>query len=193
MNLDELLTITRSYRTFEDSNISIDTLKTLIQAGRLGGSARNSQTLRFTLINSKEICDKIFPFTAWAGAIDWNPSQNESPKAYILISSLISTPLSQITLGIDIGIISQNILLKASDLNFGGCLIGSFNKLKVSQIVDLNLEKYTPQLLVALGKPMEKVTIIHGCEDKLNYHRDIENYEHFVPKLPLETLILKTL
>lgn len=191
MNLDKLLNLTRSYRTFDNHSISQDVLTNLIEAARLGGSARNSQTLRYTLVNSPEVCKNIFPFTAWAGAIEWNPSESESPRAYILISSLYNTPLSPVTLGIDIGIASQNILLKATELNLGGCLIGSFNKTKVSEIVGLNLELYTPQLLIALGKPLDKVILTNGDEGNLKYHRDVEKYENFVPKLPLDTLILE--
>ncbi|MGL5639424.1 MAG: nitroreductase family protein, partial [Cetobacterium sp.] len=85
----------------------------------------------------------------------------------------------------------QNILLKATELNLGGCLIGSFNKMEIPQIVDLDTEKYVPQILVALGKPTDKVILTEGNEGNLKYHRDLETNTHYVPKLPLKTLILK--
>ncbi|WP_297406358.1 nitroreductase family protein [uncultured Cetobacterium sp.] len=191
MNLDNLLTITRSYRSFKNQNIPSNILMSLISAARLSASARNSQTLRYTLVSSEEICNKIFPLTAWAGSIEWNPTIEESPTAYILISSLIENPLSQITLGIDIGIAAQNILLKASELNLGGCFIGAFNKKEISNIVELDLDRFNPQLLIALGKPLEKVILIEGNELNLRYYRDTENFKHFVPKLSLENLVLK--
>ncbi|MGL4864927.1 MAG: nitroreductase family protein [Cetobacterium sp.] len=189
--LDELLLKTRSYRTFDSTEIDFDTLEQMINAARLGGSARNSQTLRYTLVNSTSLCHKIFPHTAWAGAIPWSPTLEEGPKAYILISSLKDSPLPPVTLGMDIGIASQNILLKATELNLGGCLIGSFNKMEIPQIVDLDTEKYVPQILVALGKPTDKVILTEGNEGNLKYHRDLETNTHYVPKLPLKTLILK--
>ncbi|MBC2851806.1 nitroreductase family protein [Cetobacterium sp. 8H] len=189
--LNDLLMKTRSYRSFDSTKIGFENLESMIEAARLGGSARNSQTIRFTLVDSESLCHKIFPHTAWAGAIPWSPTLEESPRAYILISTLKDSPLSPVTLGIDIGIAAQNILLKATDLGFGGCLIGSFNKADVSKTLDLDLELYNPQILIALGKPTDKVIITEGNTNNLKYHRDIDTQTHYVPKLPLSTLILK--
>lgn len=189
--LNELLIKARSHRTFDSTEIDIETLESLINAAHLGGSARNSQTLRYTLVSSQSLCHKIFPHTAWAGAIPWSPTLEEGPKAYILISTLKENLLSPITLGIDIGIACQNILLKATELGFGGCLIGAFNKLDVSKTLDLDMDTYNPQILVALGKPTDKVILTKGNIGNLKYHRDVEENVHYVPKLSLETLILK--
>lgn len=189
--LNELLIKARSHRTFDSTEIGLETLESLINAAHLGGSARNSQTLRYTLVSSQSLCHKIFPHTAWAGAIPWSPTLEEGPKAYILISTLKENMLSPITLGIDIGIACQNILLKATELGFGGCLIGAFNKLDVSKTLDLDMDTYNPQILIALGKPTDKVILTKGNVNNLKYHRDIEENVHYVPKLPLETLILK--
>ncbi|MEG0389077.1 MULTISPECIES: nitroreductase family protein [Cetobacterium] len=189
--LNELLIKTRSHRTFDSTEIDIETLESLINAAHLGGSARNSQTLRYTLVSSQSLCHKIFPHTAWAGAIPWSPTLEEGPKAYVLISTLKENLLSPITLGIDIGIACQNILLKATELGFGGCLIGAFNKLDVSKTLDLDMDTYNPQILVALGKPTDKVILTKGNIGNLKYHRDVEENVHYVPKLSLETLILK--
>lgn len=189
--LNELLIKTRSHRTFDSTEIDIETLESLINAAHLGGSARNSQTLRYTLVSSQSLCHKIFPHTAWAGAIPWSPTLEEGPKAYILISTLKENLLSPITLGIDIGIACQNILLKATELGFGGCLIGAFNKLDVSKTLDLDMDTCNPQILVALGKPTDKVILTKGNIGNLKYHRNVEENVHYVPKLSLETLILK--
>ncbi|WP_448821606.1 nitroreductase family protein [Cetobacterium sp.] len=189
--LNELLIKTRSHRTFDSTEIEIETLEDLVNAAHLGGSAKNSQTLRYTLVASQALCHKIFPHTAWAGAIPWSPTSEEGPKAYILISTLKENLLSPITLGIDLGIACQNILLKATELGFSGCLIGAFNKLDISQTLDLDTNTYTPQILIALGKSTDKVVLTKGNIDNLKYHRDVENNTHYVPKLSLETLILK--
>ncbi|MGL5089183.1 MAG: nitroreductase family protein [Fusobacteriaceae bacterium] len=191
--LDDLLLKTRSYRTFDSTEVSFTVLQKLIEAARLGGSGKNSQTLRYTLVNSESLCHKIFSHTAWAGSIPWSPTLEEGPRAYILISSLKETSLSPINLGIDIGIASQNILLKSTELAFGGCLIGSFNKLEISRIVDLDTELYSPNLLVALGKPTDTVILTEGKESNLKYHRDLSSNTHYVPKLSIDTLILKKL
>ncbi|MGL4970332.1 MAG: nitroreductase family protein, partial [Cetobacterium sp.] len=92
--INELLLKTRSHRTFDSTEISFDILEELVNVTRLGGSGKNSQTLRYTLVNSDSLCHKIFPHTAWAGAIPWSPNLEEGPKAYILISTLKESPLS---------------------------------------------------------------------------------------------------
>ena len=86
--LNELLIKTRSHRTFDSTEIDIETLESLINAAHLGGSARNSQTLRYTLVTSQSLCHKIFPHTARAGAIPWSPTLDAGPQAYILIRTL---------------------------------------------------------------------------------------------------------
>lgn len=189
--LNELLIKARSHRTFDSTKIEIETLESLVNAAHLGGSAKNSQTLRYTLVSSQNLCHKIFPHTAWAGAIPWSPTLEEGPKAYILISTLNENTLSPITLGIDIGIACQNILLKATELDLGGCLIGAFNKLDISRTLDLDTDIYTPQILVALGKPSDEVVLTKGDVNHLKYHRDLEKNIHYVPKLSLDVLILK--
>lgn len=188
--LNELLLKTRSHRSFDSTKISFEELEQMINSAKLGGSARNSQTLRYILVTSEDLCHKIFPHTAWAGAIPWSPTIEEAPKAYILISTLKETPLSSLTLGMDIGIASQNILLKATELGFGGCILGLFNKMDVSRTLDLDCELYTPQVLIALGKPNDTIILTEGDENNLKYHRDIETSIHYVPKLPLSKLIL---
>lgn len=189
--LDKLLEKTRSHRTFDETEISIEDLKKLVATYKVSSSSRNSQNLRFVIINSKELCKKIFTQTAWAGSIAWNPKDEQRPKAYVFIVSLKSSQLTQLSLGIDIGIVAQNISLKATDLGFDSCMIGAFNRGNICKLLDIDEFNYTPQLLIALGKATDKVVLIDGTEKDLNYQRDIEKNIHYVPKLPLETLILK--
>ena len=90
----------------------------------------------------------------------------------------------------DHGIAAQSILLGASELGFGGCMLGSINKAALKK--DLKISpRYKILLVIALGKPKEKVVI----EKKKNggnikYWRDNKNVHH-VPKRKLEDIILK--
>lgn len=189
--LMNLLVKNRSYRSFTEKNLSMSELENIISATRFCASARNSQSLRYVLISSKEVCEKIFPLIKWAGAIEWNPTENQAPTAYILICSKKNISLSETTLAIDIGISAQTILLQATEMGYGGCIIGAFNKLKVNKILNIPEDYFTSQILIALGEPAETSTIVEGEENSLSYYRDIENQHHFVPKLPTDLLILK--
>ncbi|MGL4308406.1 MAG: nitroreductase family protein [Cetobacterium sp.] len=190
MLLKNLLIKNRSYRTFYQEGIPIETLLDIMENTRLCPSARNSQTLRYFIINSETFINKVFPLTKWAGAIPWNPSIEESPVAYILISSKSKSPLPDLTLGIDIGIVAQTILLSATELGLGGCLLGAFDKKSLEKLLELPENEYSHHLLVALGHPKDKSTIVKAESNNLSYFRDIKNYENFVPKLDLKELIL---
>ncbi|MGX6590566.1 nitroreductase family protein [Cetobacterium ceti] len=188
--LKDLLIKNRSYRTFFPDAIAIETLMNIVENTRYCGSARNSQPLRYIIINSEQLVNDVFSHTKWAGALQWNPSLNESPAAYILICSEKSQTNSGITLGIDIGISAQSMLLSACELGLGGCLLGAFNKTALEEILQLPKDKYDLNLLVALGYPKDKSHITIPENNNLTYSRNIETYENFVPKIELKKLIL---
>ncbi|MCX6259121.1 MAG: nitroreductase family protein, partial [Bacteroidia bacterium] len=128
----------------------------------------------------------IFDTLSWAGYLkDWNgPSQGERPSAYIIITG--DTRLT-VNFSCDQGIVAQTILLAATEKGLGGCIIATIDRAKLSAF--LNIPQYYEILLViALGKPTEKV-VIEEFSDDVKYWRD-ENQVHHVPKRRLEDLIL---
>jgi nitroreductase len=159
----------------------------LIDSARLSPSARNDQPLKFILLHSKEACDTIFPFTAWAGYLkDWpGPDENERPTSYIIILS--DTEISKKT-DQDVGIVAQSILLTATEKGFGGCMLGSIKREKIrkSFLID---EKYEIPLVIALGKPAEKVVVEDIDSGDTHYYRDADETHH-VPKRKVDELII---
>ena len=82
------------------------------------------------------------------------------------------------------------MLLAAAEKGLGGCMIGNYNADSVKK--ELNLaENLAPVLIVAFGKPTEKIIIkeIEEGED-IAYYRD-ENDVHYVPKRKLSDIIIK--
>ncbi|MFA6617859.1 MAG: nitroreductase family protein [Candidatus Neomarinimicrobiota bacterium] len=188
MKLKDLLLASRSYRRFKQTPLlSEKDLCDLIESARLSPSARNDQSLRFILVNTKASCEKLFPFTAWAGYLrDWDgPKENERPTSYIIILGDTSA------YGIDVGIAAQSILLTAVEKGFGGCILGSIERAKIKEVFSID-EEDKIALLIALGKPDEKVVIDLMKDKDTKYYRD-NNSVHHVPKRALEDLIIKTL
>lgn len=190
--MKNIIEATRTYRRFDSKHkLSEETLMSLVDLGRLGGSARNCQPWQYMIITSDDMCKSIFPFLGWAGYLtDWKgPETDERPNAYILCylnkNWLIG---SEKEAHFDLGISSQNMLLGASELGLGGCRIGSFSpKLadKFPQPEHLEL-----QLVIALGRPVEKV-VIDECEgDSIKYWRDADAVHH-VPKRSLADILLQ--
>lgn len=184
----ELVKKNRSYRRFDaDAKIIEQELREMIEAARCSGSAANRQRIRFVLVNDKETCDKLFSNVALAGYLkDWKgPTETEHPTAYIVMmaeSADIDTSLA-----IDIGIYAQSILLTATEMGYGGCMIRSFKKKEIDEI--LNKEGYETAFVIMLGKPAETVYLTDVKDGDIKYYRD-ENDNHAVPKYSLDELII---
>ncbi len=177
----------RSYRRFfQNEEITEEQLRMMVDAARLSPSSRNIQPIKFFVSNEAEMNDKIFPNLGWAGYLkDWDgPSDGERPSAYIIL--LHDTSIAP-AYSCDNGIFAQSILLQAVDLGFGGCMIATFKKAELTNL--LKLPNYlTPILVIALGKPKEVVVIDDIKMGDVKYWRDAAGIHH-VPKRSLDELI----
>jgi len=186
--LKDLILKNRSYRRFyQDEVISIDILRDLVDLARLSPSARNAQPLKYLLVNTPDINDKIFPHLSWAGYLkNWaGPEKGEQPSAYIVV--LNDTDISA-NYFCDDGIATQSILLGAVEKGLGGCIIGSLNRLKLQRELKLS-DKLKIVHVIALGKPKEDVVIEQMKENNIKYWRDVHQ-KHHVPKRNLDDIII---
>lgn len=190
MKMIELVEQCRSYRRFDESTkITNEELKKLVGLARLTASTANSQALKYKLVTDKETCDAIFPTIGWAGALaDWDgPAQGERPVAYIVICCDGLLGKNKYT---DVGITAQTMMLGATEMGYGGCMLGNIKRTEVMKILNLDSDRYTVELILALGKPIEQVEIVSVKEDgDIRYYRD-ENQVHYVPKRSLENFLL---
>lgn len=180
----------RSYRRFLESHqISYSTLESLVQLARFSASAANRQPLRYCLVNEPETRAIIFPTLGWAGYLsEWKgPVEGERPAAYILI---LGDKERGNQYKYDAGLASQNILLGAVEKGLGGCILASIKRDQLRDSLDID-SRYEILLILALGKPREKVIIEDVEEDgDIKYWRDKQGVHH-VPKRRLEDLIVK--
>jgi len=189
MDFSELVSKCRSYRRFDESfRIDYEIIKKLIGYARLSASAANRQPLKYLIYNTPADCERIFPCTAWAGYLpDWSgPDSGERPSAYIVI--LGDTTITN-SFGIDPGIAAQTIMLGAVNEGLGGCMIASIKKDQLRNELKIPLQ-FEILLVLALGKPVEKVVIEDIRGDNVRYWRDPDKVHH-VPKRTLDELILK--
>jgi nitroreductase len=189
MTIKELVAKNRSYRRFhEDVPIEYETLRGLVDLARLSASAANSQPLRYMLSCDPKKNALIFSYIAWAMYLkDWpGPGESERPSAYIIIleDTQISHPLR-----CDHGIAAQSILLGATEKGLGGCIIGAIKKRELRDALKIPA-RYEILLVLALGKPKEKVVIeTVGPDGDIKYWRD-NNGIHHVPKRSLDDIII---
>ena len=124
----------------------------------------------------------------WAGYLnDWpGPDPGERPSAYIIV---LGDKAITDNFGVDHGIAAQSIMLGASDMGLGGCMIASIRKDDLRNEFSIPLQ-YEILLVLAIGKPVEKVVVDDIVNGDVKYWRD-ENRVHHVPKRTLEEVILK--
>lgn len=185
----DLVLKNRSYRRFyEDTPIDRQTLTELVDLARCSASGANLQPLKYILSCTPERNAQVFSTLAWAGHLrEWpGPPEGERPSAYIII--LGDTEVSK-NFGVDHGIAAQSILLGAVDRGLGGCMLAAIRREELRRLLNIP-ERYQILLVVALGKPKEKVvleTLEPGGD--FRYWRD-EDQVHHVPKRRLEDIIV---
>jgi nitroreductase len=148
--IEDLVRQNRSYRRFhEDVPVRIETLRALVNLARMSASGANKQPLKYILSSDRETNARIFPHTRWAGYLkDWDgPAEGERPAAYIVI--LGDTEISK-SFGCDHGIAAQSIMLGAAERGLGGCIIGSIDKDRLRQTLDIP-ERYEILLVLTHG------------------------------------------
>ena len=185
-SLGRLLQRNRSYRGY-DNNFVVrpDQLRTIIEIATLCPSARNQQVLRFRPVLSDE-ADKVLKHIRLGGALPelHLPFPGTEPRAFVVICSTVEESKY---VDIDLGIVAQTMLLRATELGLGGICIGAFDHAEIREALQL---PYEPVLVIAIGRPAERIELVSCHEgDSLTYYR--EGGVHYVPKIGIDDLIIK--
>ncbi|MHC4062524.1 MAG: nitroreductase family protein [Planctomycetota bacterium] len=187
--IKDLMTRNRSYRRFfQETTIEQNTLRQLLDLARLSPSAANLQPLKYILSCEPRKNARIFSNLTWAGYLkDWaGPAKGERPSAYIII---LADKEIAFSVDCDHGIAAQSILLGATEKGLGGCMLSAVNREGLREVLDIP-SRYEILLVLALGKPKEKVVIEPANDSsQIKYWRDKEGTHH-VPKRSLDEIII---
>lgn len=186
----DLVKRNRTYRRFvETERITEEQLRKWVDLARLTSSGMNNQPLKYYLSWKETTNALIFPHLRWAGYLkDWSgPSEGERPAAYLVM--LGDTEISK-NVWWDHGLAAQSFLLGAVEEGYGGCMFGAIDRPMLAQALELE-EKYEILMVIALGKPLEKVVLEPlKPNGDIKYYRDEEQVHH-VPKRSLDDIIVK--
>ena len=155
--LMELLQKNRSYRSYDEAcRVSRAQLESLIDCTRYVASSVNIQPLKYFAANEPEMVSQIQPLTHWAGKLSQLhlPREGHRPTAFIVICQDFSIHSSPTMFQRDVGIAAQTILLAAVEQGLRGCMIGSFEKDPLRQVLGLPVQ-LEPMLVPAIGRPDE--------------------------------------
>lgn len=130
----------RSIRTFKDEQITDEELKQILEAGRYAPSAANQQSWHFTVIQNKEILQKINNVVKSAFSKSGNKNYEERTKAkdfsafyhaptYIIVSA-DETAIAPIA---DSALALGNLFLAAEALDIGSVWIHAVNFLYTTE------------------------------------------------------------
>jgi len=190
MSLKDLIASNRTCRRFyEDTPVSKETLRELIDLARLSSSGANLQSLKYITVTDTAERAKVFPCVNWAGYLtDWpGPAAGERPAAYIVV--LADTEISK-NWFCDQGIAAQSIMLGAREKGLGGCMHGGIKQKELREALDIPA-RYEILLVLSIGKPKEQVVIEDlPADGSIKYWRD-EKHVHHVPKRKLDDIILR--
>ena len=189
MTLLELVTKTRSCRRFyEKEPISLDQLRSLVDLARLAPSIGNLQPLRYIISHNSGKNSGIFSCLGWAGYLTYwpGPVEGERPAGYIII--LGDTVLTR-DFDCEYGTAAQSIVLGATEMGFGSCMIGNIDKDRIGALLKIP-PRYDVLLVIALGKPKEEIVLEEVKDGNIKYWRD-GSQAHHVPKRPLSELIFE--
>ena len=190
--LKDLLLSSRSYRSFDESvKITKEQLADWVDHTRYAPSSINLQMLKFVTVTNETLCERLLGGTRWAGKIKDQklPPDGHAPVAYIVICADKNVVPTAETFEKDVGICAETIMLAACESGFGGCIIGSFSPDAVKEILELD-ETLVPKLVLALGKPDERVELVGEADDgSVTYYR--EGGIHYVQKRKLENILIQ--
>jgi nitroreductase len=168
---------TRSVRRFDEKQTDL---------ARQTASGGNKQPLKYVISWTAEKNAAIFPHLHWAAYLkDGKPAEGERPAAYILI--LLDRDIAN-GAGCDHGIAAQTLMVGARAMGLGGCILGAVDRGPIRAAIGLP-DRYEILLVVALGKPREKVVLEPVVGQRIEYWRDAEGVHH-VPKRSLDEVLL---
>lgn len=177
----------RSIRKFNPKKIPSELLGKFVNAGRVAPSAANLQPLEYIAVNEDTLLKKLFSLVKFAGYIDWNPTEEEMPRAYIAVLAKKESKYAPY----DVGLAAENIILSALEEGIGSCLIGAFKEEDIRDLLDVP-QTYNIHLLLALGYPAEDPVMeeLDSPEASIKYWKDDKDTLH-VPKRALKHILHK--
>ena len=189
--LRDLVERSRSYRSFApDTVIGEDVLLEIVDIARKCPAAMNTQPLKYRIVTDETEKTELLAITRWAARLGIKlPPEEHKPSAYIVVCHDEEiAPFAPIFL-YDVGICAQTVMLAAAERGLGGCIIGSAAENEIRRVLGLP-ENMLPKLILALGKPDEKVVLTEAENKNTAYYRD-ENGVHYAPKRPLDEIVIR--
>lgn len=192
--LDELLLKNRSHRGYKkDFVVTESMLERIVSVNTKIGSFCNQQALRFKLVTRKTGANLVLKSIKLGAALPQLhlPLPGSEPEAFVICCGAVA---SHWGLYVDLGIALQSMCLKAVEMGLNGLIVGNINRSALREDFQL---PYEPLAVLAVGKGSDHIKLVtlssqdeRPDRERHAYYRDDAGI-HYVPKEPLEKLIIK--
>lgn len=187
-NLMNLLATRRTYRRFEQKEVSQEIIDDILVAARLASSAANRQPLSYIVVKDADKVQKVFEQTRWAGYLPPEVGQPKADEQPVLFIAVVQNLNINRDCDTDAGLAIGNMTLAAWNHGVGSCIIGACNKEKLSEMFGLT-EEQKLHTVVAFGYPSHESGIVDVEKDgNIKYYVD-EKKDYLVPKRKLEDVV----
>lgn len=148
MNIYEIIEKRRSVRVYRDEPVPEESLKRILEAGRLAPSAHNSQEYKFIIIKDTKKKRELAKAAS---------TQKFIAQAPVIIAAVSLNPEYLLSSGVpsyalDLGIAFDHMTLAAMEEKLGTCWIGSFSQEDVQSILNIP-DKCKVVAFLTLGYP----------------------------------------
>ena len=187
MTVQEIIKKRRTVRKFTQERISDDVLLGLIDGARYAASGANLQPLKYRILNDEKTVEAVFPYTKWAGYTPGEtPKAGERPTAFIAV---FGDREIRKDFECDAGASITNMLLLAEDKGIGACWLGSVDRKKVMEILDVDTERFELVYLVAMGYPAQKSEVVECVDKNIKYYLTDDGVLK-IPKRSLDEILI---
>ena len=145
MNVSEAIRTKRAIREFQNTPLSEEDVKAILNAGRRSQSSKNTQAWQFIAIRDKKILKEISECGQWAGHI---------AGAALAVAILIPDPSEKFQHLLDCGQAAAFMQLAAWELGIGSCPASIYESEKAREILGFPAEWHL-RLALSFGYPAE--------------------------------------
>lgn len=168
MDIKEVIQKRYSCRSYKDTPVSEEKLKSILEAAQLAPSASNRQSYKFIIVKNKRKREKL---AEAAG-------QNFIAEAPIVIAGVSSEPERIMscevpTYAVDVAIAMEHMALQACAEDLGSCWIGAFSQQEAKKILGIPKE-YKVVALMPIGYSADS----QGLKERKNLE-ELVDYEKF--------------
>lgn len=162
MELMECIKSRRSVRKYTDEPITHEVIEEIIDAARFSPSWKNTQIVRYNIIEDKEIMNKIA--TDCVLGFEFNTKTLSRATSILVVSYItkrcgyerdgsFSTAKEDRWEMFDAGVATQTFCLAAHDKGVGTCIMGIFDEEKIAELIGLP-ENQKIGAVIAMGYPV---------------------------------------